>query len=101
MNSLMNINSSTNPRTSSSSAYHYQNFAEEDVPYAKKSAYTIFALNIKSGCFAHISFFHLPGYLDETKRLYNVLEIRLADRDYLVGPDKGKYSLADLKSFCW
>ena len=46
--------------------------------------------------------FFFSGYLDETKRLYNVLEIRLAaDRDYLAGPGKGKYSLADLKAFCW
>ena len=42
-----------------------------------------------------------PGYLDETKRLYGVLEIRLADRDYLAGPGKGKYSIADIKAFSW
>jgi len=58
-------------------ANHFKNAAPEDIPYAKKR------------------------YLDETKRLYNVLEIRLADRDYLAGPGKGKYSIADLKSFCW
>ena len=42
-----------------------------------------------------------PGYLDETKRLYGVLEIRLANRDYLAGSGKGKYSIADVKAFCW
>ena len=42
-----------------------------------------------------------PGFLDETKRLYGVLELRLADRDYLVGPGKGKFSIADIKAFPW
>ncbi|KAF9465391.1 glutathione S-transferase [Collybia nuda] len=40
-------------------------------------------------------------FLDETKRCYGVLEIRLADRDYLAGEGKGKYSLADIKTFPW
>ena len=43
----------------------------------------------------------LLGYLNETKRLYGVLELRLKDRDYLAGPDKGKYSIADMKAFPW
>jgi len=58
-------------------ANHFKNAAPEDIPYAKKR------------------------YLDEAKRLYNVLEIRLTGRDYLAGPAKGKYSIADLKAFCW
>lgn len=41
------------------------------------------------------------GYLDETKRLYSVLEIRLKDRDYLAGPEKGTYSIADMSIFPW
>lgn len=41
------------------------------------------------------------GYLDETKRLYGVLEIRLSGRDYLAGEGNGKYSLADIKAFPW
>lgn len=41
------------------------------------------------------------GYVEETKRLYGVLEIRLKDRDWLVGPGRGKYSLADTKTFPW
>lgn len=43
----------------------------------------------------------MVGYLDETKRLYGVLEIRLKNRDYLAGDGKGKYSLADIKAFPW
>jgi len=58
-------------------ANHFHNYAPEDIPYGKKR------------------------YLEETKRLYGVLEIRLADRDYLAGSGKGKYSIADIKAFGW
>ncbi|KAF9569037.1 glutathione S-transferase [Agrocybe pediades] len=56
---------------------HFNKFAPEDIPYAKKR------------------------YLDETKRLFGVLQIRLQDRDWLAGPGKGKFSLADIKAFPW
>ena len=36
-------------------------------------------------------------YLNETKRLYSVLESRLAKQDYL----DGKYGIADIKAFPW
>ncbi|EIM81720.1 glutathione S-transferase-like protein [Stereum hirsutum FP-91666 SS1] len=58
-------------------ANHFIKFAPEDVPYGKKR------------------------YLEETKRLYGVLEIRLKDRDWLVGPGRGKYSLADINVYPW
>lgn len=41
------------------------------------------------------------GYLEETKRLYGVLEIRLKERDWLAGPGAGVYSIADINVFPW
>ncbi|KAJ4343840.1 hypothetical protein N0V87_000123 [Didymella glomerata] len=43
----------------------------------------------------------IDRYQNETKRLYSVLEERLKDRDYLVGKEKGKYSVADISTFTW
>lgn len=57
-------------------AGHFKNL-DQDIPYAKER------------------------YTNETIRLYKVLESRLEGRDYLVGPGKGKYSIADLNAFPW
>jgi len=58
-------------------ANHFTLYAPEKLPYA------------------------INRYLNETKRLYGVLELRLKDRDYLVGPGKGTYGIADLKTYGW
>jgi len=41
------------------------------------------------------------GYLDEAKRLYGVLEIRLQNREWLAGPGTGVFSIADINVFPW
>ncbi|KAH9929123.1 glutathione S-transferase C-terminal-like protein [Epithele typhae] len=58
-------------------AGHFLNAAPEDIPYAKKR------------------------YVDETRRLFGVLQLRLAGRDWLAGPARGTYSLADMNAFPW
>ncbi|TGO90260.1 hypothetical protein BPOR_0072g00170 [Botrytis porri] len=40
-------------------------------------------------------------YIGETERLYGVLDTHLANREYIVGPGKGKYSIADIANFSW
>ncbi|KAA1469762.1 glutathione S-transferase-like protein [Dentipellis sp. KUC8613] len=58
-------------------AQWFVHYAPEDIPYAKER------------------------YVNETKRLYGVLEFRLRDRDYLAGPGRGKYTLADMNALPW
>ena len=50
---------------------------------------------------AHLKYLLSIGYQDEIKRLYGVLEIRLKGREYLAGPGKGTYSIADINVFPW
>jgi len=40
-------------------------------------------------------------YQDETKRLYSVLDTRLAGREYLVGTGVGRFTIADINVFPW
>ena len=51
----------------------FRNYAPEKIPYA------------------------IERYTTETKRLYGVLDRRLADREFLAG----EYSIADIANFCW
>jgi len=59
-------------------ANHFNRYAPERIPYATQR------------------------YINETKRLYGVLESRLSEgRDYLVGSGRGKLSIADLNTWPW
>jgi len=40
-------------------------------------------------------------YVGETERLYGILDNELKSRHYLVGPGKGKYSIADIANVSW
>src|SRR4051794_107320 len=40
----------------------------------------------------------IKRYIDETKRLYSVLELRLSKADWLAG---NKYTIADIANYSW
>ena len=54
--------------------HHFRNYAPEKIPYA------------------------IDRYVNETNRLYGVLDQRLADRPFIAGAD---YSIADMASYPW
>ncbi|KAK4128434.1 DEAD-domain-containing protein [Parathielavia appendiculata] len=58
-------------------ANHFLRFAKEKIPYA------------------------IQRYVGESERLYGILDARLADRDYVAGPGRGKYSIADISLVGW
>ncbi|NOZ42791.1 MAG: glutathione S-transferase [Alphaproteobacteria bacterium] len=43
----------------------------------------------------------IDRYQHETRRLYQVLNRRLENRDYLAGAGCGDYSIADIAHWCW
>uniref|UniRef100_A0A8H7NF09 Glutathione S-transferase II n=2 Tax=Bionectria ochroleuca TaxID=29856 RepID=A0A8H7NF09_BIOOC len=58
-------------------ANHFVRYAPEKVPYG------------------------IQRYVGESERLYGVLDARLADRDFVVGPSRGKFSIADIALLGW
>ncbi|CAH0052785.1 unnamed protein product [Clonostachys solani] len=58
-------------------ANHFVRYAPEKVPYG------------------------IQRYVGESERLYGVLDARLADRDFVVGPARGKFSIADIALLGW
>ncbi|KAK4099822.1 DEAD-domain-containing protein [Parathielavia hyrcaniae] len=58
-------------------ANHFLRFAKDKIPYA------------------------IQRYVGESERLYGVLDARLAGRDYVAGPGRGKYSVADISLVGW
>ncbi|KAF7533559.1 hypothetical protein G7Z17_g13490 [Cylindrodendrum hubeiense] len=43
----------------------------------------------------------IQRYVGETERLYGILDKRLQDRDYVVGPERGRFSIADIALLGW
>ncbi|VUC33624.1 unnamed protein product, partial [Clonostachys rosea] len=58
-------------------ANHFVRYAPEKVPYG------------------------IQRYVGESERLYGILNTRLADRDFVVGPSRGKFSIADIALLGW
>ena len=54
--------------------HHFNRYAPEKIPYA------------------------IERYVNETRRLYGVLDKRLAGRDFIAGPD---YTIADMAAYPW
>jgi glutathione S-transferase len=91
---------------------HVFSFDPSDPHYSEMLQWIFFAhggvgpMQGQAGYFTFLAKEDVPfardRYVNETKRLYGVLEIRLSQgREYLAGPGAGKLSIADLNVFPW
>ncbi|KFA66577.1 hypothetical protein S40285_07304 [Stachybotrys chlorohalonatus IBT 40285] len=58
-------------------ANHFVRYAKEKIPYG------------------------IQRYVGEAERLYGILDTQLKDRDFVVGPGRGKFSIADISLLGW
>lgn len=77
-------------------AHFFLHYSPEDVPYGKKSERPEFL-----GLGLAVTLTPILEYHEETKRLYGVIEIGLTHRDWLAGPGRGKFSIADANVLPW
>lgn len=76
-NRLMTLRGETNASTRQGQANHFVRFSKERIPYPTQR------------------------YVGETERLFGVLNTHLDKRDFVVGPDRGRYSIADISMIGW
>lgn len=65
------------PTSRQGQANHFLQFAKEKIPYG------------------------IQRYVGESERLYGILDARLKDRDFVAGPGRGRYSIADISILGW
>lgn len=58
-------------------ADHFVRFSKERIPYGAQR------------------------YMGETERLYGILDKRLSDRDFVAGPGRGRFTIADISLIGW
>jgi glutathione S-transferase len=83
-------------------AFHFSQFAPERIPYVRtSSSFSSLSAQMSDLAPGSCPCQAIKRYQDETRRLYDVLEIKLKGRNWLIGEGKGTYSIADMNAFPW